>query len=489
MDPLWQLVHNPAVQKILSVLAILWLVSEWVIRLVMLIVVPFRRTPEATRSWLLFIFFQPWLGLLLYNLIGRPHLPRWRVRKLALLPMALDGVNLQLQRLPNVFQPELPPNVAPAARLALGLGYMPILGGNRVEVLTAYNHTIERLVADIGEATQNVHLIFYIFANDRTGRKVMDALERAVKRGVECRVMLDALGSNRFLEPVLEHLQQIGVEVRQTLPIKWFQRGAARVDLRNHRKIAVIDGKVGYTGSQNIVKATFIKGLVYEDLMVRVEGPIALELQAAFVSDWFLETGKMLTDSRIFPTPTVKGDIIAQGLLSGPGFPAPNFQRMTVALMHGARTRVVITTPYFVPDEAVLQAMETAVLRGVEVHLVVAKSVDQILVRLAQRSYYQGLLEAGVHIHLYRKKFLHAKHLTIDQDIALVGSSNMDIRSFLLNSEFSLLFYGPEVPTLIRLEQERYYADCETLLLEDWQRRSLREKIVENLARLVNPLL
>jgi cardiolipin synthase len=178
-----------------------------------------------------------------------------------------------------------------------------------------------------------------------------------------------------------------------------------------------------------------------------------------------------------------------QVLPSGPAYERENNQRMFLALIHGAQERVVITTPYFVPDEALLQALQTAVLRGVEVHLVMNKMADQVLVSLAQRSYYQELLESGVQIHLYKAKFLHAKHLSIDSNICLIGSSNMDIRSFQLNNEISVLIYDTGVTSLLEAEQQRYFAGSERLTLEQWGKRSSTSKMMENYARLLSPLL
>jgi cardiolipin synthase len=160
-----------------------------------------------------------------------------------------------------------------------------------------------------------------------------------------------------------------------------------------------------------------------------------------------------------------------------------------VAWIHGARERIVLTSPYFIPDEPLLQALETAVLRGVEVHLIVSRIADQFLVSRAQRSYYMELAAAGVHIHFYRERFLHAKHLSVDGDLALIGSTNLDIRSFLLNAEFSLLFYDRGVTAGLRAEEERYFANSDLLDLDEWRRRPLPEKVIENLARLMSPLL
>jgi cardiolipin synthase A/B len=272
------------------------------------------------------------------------------------------------------------------------------------------------------------------------------------------------------------------------LPVSLWPWRKARLDLRNHRKIAVIDGRVGYTGSQNLICADFKERISYEDLMVRVTGPVVLELQYIFAADWFVETDEILDSETEFPGPEIAGSVPAQALPSGPAFSTQNNQRLFVALVHGARRQVVLTTPYFIPDEALLQAMQTAVLRGVDVHLIVSEEGDQRLVSLAQESYYDELLEAGVNIHVYGKNFLHAKHLSIDDSVAVIGTSNLDIRSFALNAELMLIIYDTGVAAELAAEQKRYYENSRLLTLATWQQRSIGRKFVQNLARLLSPL-
>jgi cardiolipin synthase len=223
--------------------------------------------------------------------------------------------------------------------------------------------------------------------------------------------------------------------------------------------------------------------------MVRVTGPVVLELQYVFAADWFLETNEVLDGEAEFPCPAIAGAVPAQALASGPAFPMQNNQRLFVALVHGARKRVDLTTPYFIPDEPLLQAMQTAALRGVEVHLVVSAKADQLIVSLAQKSYYEELLEAGVHIHRYHANFLHAKHLSVDDAVALIGTSNLDIRSFALNAELMLLIYDPGVVARLAAEQQRYHANSCLLTLATWEQRPFSAKVVQNLARLLSPLL
>src|SRR5262245_27336930 len=467
----------------------IFFLSEWAIRLAMLVAVPFRRTPAAAKGWLLLIFFEPWVGLLLYWLIGRAKLPRWKRERLGELPQAMARVIARLTSHPNVFHPEVGPALDQAVTLAENLGQSPILGGNAVELLVDYDGTIARLVADIDQARDHVHLQFYIFADDRATAPVVEALGRAAARGVRCRVLADAIGSRPGLRTLRPKLTALGVEVREMLPVRLWPWKKARLDLRNHRKIAVLDGRVGFPGLQNRVAAAYEDGITYQELMVRVTGPVVLDLQYVFAADWFLETSEVLDGEAEFPSPEIAGGVPAQALASGPAFPTQNNQRLIVALVHGAGKRVVLTTPYFIPDEPLLQAMQTAVLRGVEVHLVVSEKEDQFFVSLAQKSYYEELLEAGVQIHLYRQNFLHAKHLSIDDAVALVGTSNLDIRSFALNAEVLLMIYDSGVTARLAAEQARYFGNSRLLTLAAWQERSFGRKFAENLARLLSPLL
>jgi cardiolipin synthase len=472
-----------------SLWAWIFFIGEWAIRLTMLVVVPFRRTPAAAKGWLLLIFFEPWIGLLLYLLIGRAKLPRRRREKVARLPQAMARVIARLANHPNVFHPEVDPALAQAVALAENLGHCPILGGNAVELLVDYQGTINRLAADIDQAANHVHLLFYIFEDDHATAPVVEALGWAAKRGVRCRVLADAIGSRTGLRTLRPKLTAQGVAVQEMLPLSLLPWRKARVDLRNHRKIAVIDGRIGYTGSQNLVAAEFQEGLSYEDLMARVTGPVVLELQYVFAADWYLETSEVLDSETEFPVPESAGGVPAQALPSGPDFPTQNNQRLFVSLIHGARKQVVLTTPYFVPDEPLLQAMQTAALRGVDVHLVASEKADHPVVALAQESYYEELLEAGVRIHLYRKNFLHAKHLSIDDSTAVIGTSNLDIRSFALNAEVMLMIYDAGVTARLAAEQERYFANSRLLTLAAWERQSFARKFAQNLARLLSPLL
>ncbi|MBL8794517.1 MAG: cardiolipin synthase [Planctomycetia bacterium] len=455
----------------------------------MLFWVPTRRSPEAAKGWLLLIFFLPWLGMAIYWLIGRPYAPRWRIERIKQLAVAMRPIGERLRKHPNMVHPSLTPELETSVTLAENMGRLPILGGNEVELLGHYQASIEQLAADIEHAQHHVHLLYYIFQADEATEPVLTALERAAQRGVTCRVLVDALGSRSMSRQLFARLKPAGVQCHEMMPTGLFSLRAARTDLRNHRKLAVIDGRIGYTGSQNLIRSEFKEGITYEEMVVRVTGPVVNTLQFVFASDWDLETEEVLDSPELFPDPHCTGAVAAQVLPSGPTYAIQANQRIVVSLLHGARHRIVMTTPYFIPDQPLFVALQIAVLRGVEVHLIVSEKEDQFLVSQAQKSYYEDLLEVGVKIHLFQKKFLHAKHLTIDDQIALIGSSNMDIRSFVLNAEISLLCYDQEVTRQLHKHQERYFARSRALTLEEWTQRGYLPRLTQNLARLMSPLL
>src|SRR5437773_766129 len=277
--------------------------SEWLIRLVMLFYVPNRRSPAAARTWLLLIFLLPWPGLILYAAIGRIYLPRKRIEQQTQASQKIRAARFQLRSVSAAGGASASPQAERAAALAGNLGDFKPLGGNDIQLLTDYDVSIELLIADIEAARFHVHLLYYIFESDKIGNRVADALIAAAKRDVKCRILMDAVGSARGLRHLGPRLRAGGVEVNATLPVGLFRRNAGRIDLRNHRKIAVIDGRVGYTGSQNIVEPCFIPGCPNEELVARVSGPVVAHLQAIFFVDRAIETDQMLDEPELFPDP------------------------------------------------------------------------------------------------------------------------------------------------------------------------------------------
>ena len=267
--------------------------------------------------------------------------------------------------------------------------------------------------------------------------------------------------------------------------LRW--RRSGRMDLRNHRKIAVIDNRVGYIGSQNLAQPGFVPGFPNRELVARVRGPAVAHLEAVFASDWYMETGQRLEVMMV--EPVCADDVPTQLLPSGPAYPFSNARDAVNALIHLARRRIVLVTPYFVPDEATLSALRIAALSGVQVQLILSASNNQRLTAWAQEAYYDELLRAGVRIALYEPHFLHAKHLTVDEDIALVGSINLDIRSFALNAEIGMLCYDAGlVRQLIEIENE-YLRQSRTVELATWRQRPAWKRSREGIARLADALM
>jgi cardiolipin synthase len=467
---------------------LLYGISQWVIRVAMLIYVPQRRTAAASRTWLLLILFLPWPGLIAYAVFGRIYVSKHRIDLQLVASRHIRAVQAQMAQ--YAFErPTLPPDMEMVVSLAARLGDFKPWGGNAVELLSDYKGAIDRLIVDIEAAQHHVHLLYYIFGDDAYGHLVVDALVRAVKRGVQCRVLMDAIGSKRALKTLAPQMRVDGIEVLAMLPFHLFRRNTARFDLRNHRKLAVIDGRIGHTGSQNIVDPEFVKGYPNEELNFRVIGPVVAQLQAVFIADHYMEAGVSLEAPVYFPELREVGEVVAQVVPSGPGYPRENGQELMITLLYSAKTRVVITTPYFVPDEPFLHAVRSASIRGVEVHLILSAHANQPVTQYAQRSYYDDLLNAGVKIHFYQPHFLHAKHFTVDDHTVLIGSTNIDIRSFALNSELNLLVCDLQVAEQLKALQQRYLDHSQLLDPVQWRNRPLLARTLQNIARLADSFL
>lgn len=461
--------------------------------------VPINRKPSSATAWLLLITAAPFIGLILFLLVGSPKLPARR-RKLQRQMTALIADTLakggEHPGWGTLSPSAMGERAAPHATLAAVLGGMAPMRGNEVRILHGYEGIIAEMVTDVERARHYVHVEFYILAMDETTETLLAALERAVGRGVTVRLLLDQMGSRKFprRRDLEKRLTAAGIAWRYMLPLLDFKE-LLRPDLRNHRKILVVDSRVAYTGSLNLIAKGYHRtdALTYEELCVRVTGPVVFELEAVFVTDWFSETGQLLDESAHPPVDLsgAAGDegMVVQVLPSGSGFDNENNLRLFTGLVHAARSNLLIATPYFVPDDALLLAVTSAAQRGVAVTLINSAAVDQPLVVGAQRSFYEALLRAGVDVRLYRSPvLLHAKTMVVDGDLAVVGSSNLDIRSFTLNMEVSLILYGQRAVQPLREVVEHYAAVSDPVSLQDWRERPLFKRLVENLARLTSAL-
>ncbi|NYJ21444.1 cardiolipin synthase [Glaciibacter psychrotolerans] len=479
---------------IATVTVLVALVIDFVIRVVAVIVVPRNRRPTSGMAWLLAIFFIPYLGVLLFLLIGYRTLPKKRLAMQAEINKFILDSTQGMERV-RLDEP-WPPWLASVVELNRNLGAMPLIGDNTATLLGDYNGTFQAMVDDIDRAERYVHVEFYILSLDATTAPFFDALERAVARGVTVLVLMDHIQSMRKpgYRRTKQRLTAAGVRWELMLPLQPFKGKWQRPDLRNHRKLLIVDGSVGYMGSQNVIDRTYNersnirRGLKWKDLMTRLEGPIVAGLDAIFLTDWYSETQELLTRDLVEVTQRRVPDALdCQVVPSGPGFTGENNLRLFLALLYYAQERIIITSPYFVPDESILYAITTATQRGIHVELFVSEIGDQALVYHAQRSYYEQLLRAGVKIYMYKAPYiLHAKHFTIDDDVAVIGSSNMDMRSFSLNMEVSLMVRGASFVQELRAVEDGYRADSRELTLDEWMKQPLRSTILDNLARLTS---
>lgn len=424
--------------------------TGWVMALVLAPHLARRGSAAKAWGWLSILFALPWVGIGLYLLFGRKAVRRRkRIRYRRLRENGSTGPLLADLEARSCLS-GLDGEAGCIARLARSCGALPVVEGNTVEMLDSHE-THKALVEMIDHAQTRIHLDYYIFRDDEAGQQVIEALLRASRRGVTSRVLVDALGSRVLLRKLAPRLRQAGIDVRPSLPFNLLRKPLARYDLRNHRKIAVADGHVALLGSWNIGQGHVGPAPedCFKDLSARVRGPAVAEIEVLFLSDWLTDAETRDFPKVSIPEPT-DDDSVLQVLPSGPMYPSPAFRDLVVYALYQARERIVLVTPYFVPDEPILLALRLAVQRGVEVDLVVPESTDHLLVDSARRSYVRELKAVGIHAHCHGGRILHAKTMTVDQTVGIIGSSNQDLRSFHLNVEANLVLYSrPDVLGLL----------------------------------------
>ena len=474
-DALWAIPHLK-----------LYLTLAWVFYIVLLCgwIVMQKREPVATLTWLLSLALLPYLGYLIYFLLGPQKISRQRLRRLRSRQglashdaIATDDGCAELALLGQATT-GLPPSTATSAQLL-------------IDGATTYDAIIDA----VASATNHVHLEYYIYMPDQTGTLLRDALVERARAGVKVRLLLDAVGSSavsdRFLQPLLD----AGGEFAWFHPTRFRPFTRTWVNLRTHRKIVVVDGRVALTGGINITdeQNERLHPKPYRDLHLRLEGEVVRSVQVVFVEDWAYATGQSRKDfegTELWHPPAagVKGSISSQVVVSGPDSSWEAIHRLHVAAIHEARSRVWLVTPYFVPGEAARMALTSAALGGVDVRLLVPKMSDSRLVTYAARSYFDELLAAGVKVYEYGPRLLHTKALLCDDGMALIGSANFDHRSFRLNFEISVLFRDRAIAATLAQLMEGEMADSGRV--QDLRNRSLwRNRLPEALARLMSPLL
>jgi cardiolipin synthase A/B len=462
-----------------------------------LCILPGSRKPSTAMAWLILILAVPFLGLVAFLLFGSTRVERGRHQKQERVNTAIQTRTAQVAALDEQ-SPGLA-YVSSVAALNRRLGALPAVGGNTADLFADYDESIAAMADAVDTAERFVHVQFYITAWDSVTEPFFAALVRATERGVKVRLLFDHIGSRGIpvYKELLSKLEATSIEWHPMMPIMPLKGKFRRLDLRNHRKILVVDGLVGFAGSQNLIEPCYNKpknqqaGRAWVELTTRVTGPAVAELNAVFMTDWYSETDEILEDTIAGDIDELAagGDVTIQVVPSGPGFTTENNLRMFTTLLYSAQRRISLTSPYFVPDESLLYAVTTAAQRGVDVELFVSEEGDQFMVYHAQRSYYEALLNAGVRIYLYPAPYvLHSKHFTIDDDVAVIGSSNMDLRSFALNYEVSLMMFGGDVVARMRAVEDTYRSLSRELTREEWGARSTGSRYVDNVMRLTSAL-
>ena len=467
-----------------------------------------RGSPQVRLTWLILVLVVPVVGVIFYLLLGEIRLGRKKIerhRKVcdqieAQAAMSVATIDPSSEELGRAI------HIARLAETVSGTGTRP---GNLLRLYSETDHAIDGLVEDTEAAKSSCNLLFYIWLPDSNGTRVGEALMRAAKRGVTCRVLVDSHGSKLFLKSeICQRMRGAGVRVTEAMPVGFLRSGLQRIDIRNHRKIAIFDGNVAWMGSQNIADAAFAikaKYAPWVDLMIRLQGPAVHDLQVLFTEDWLLDVEEpagepgegpraepaeeSVDDVLTEPPAPLEGGVPVQVIGTGPFAQNRALVALTQVGLLQARQEIVLTTPYFVPDETTLAALCSAAQSGVSTLLVVPARNDSPLVAAASRSYYELLLEAGVVIYEYRPGLLHAKTITVDCATSVVATSNMDRRSFELNFEVSVMAFDREFSSKLRAVQQSYIDESARVDLAQWRQRRWPERLRENAAGILAPVL
>lgn len=450
-----------------------------------------NREPAARLAWVLFIIVAPVVGMVLYLLLGEARLSRERRKISARVDRALPRPPGDAEALARLAEGR---HEAPFA-LARSINRLDPTVGNAASLAADSNDAIARMCADVDAATETVHLCFYIWLDDHNGVAIKDAVIRAARRGVQVRALADALGSRHFIRSShWRDLLQAGVDAREALPVGnllWTMiRG--RVDLRNHRKAMIVDNRIAWIGSQNAADPEFRinpRFAPWVDIMSRWEGPVARHAQFLFAADWMGEGGEDLSGLLTGPAPTSKGSIVAQIAGTGPGLRYDAMPSLFDELIHSARRELVITTPYFVPDEVLLYAILNAARRGVRTVLILPERIDSRIVAATCRSYFGELIDSGVELYLFRAGLLHAKTMVVDGSVAMIGSANLDRRSFELNYENNVLFADEAFARDVRERQQDYLRQSRRVTSADVANMGLGTRLWSNFVAMMSPLL
>ncbi len=461
--------------------------AVWVIGVGIVIVLQ-RRSATATLAWLLALAFLPILGLVVYRLIGPLRLERKKFRRSASKRVVGEALAALASLADNSVEHQQ------LARLAIELGEASPLRAGKVEIYLDGVSTYAAILAAVAAAKHHIHIEYYIWEPDQIGLQLRDALIERAKAGVEVRLIVDGTGSNKLTKKnFYRPLAEAGVQVARFNPIRLRSLRLRRPDFRTHRKIVVCDGNVGFTGGMNITDfhSAALSKEYWRDTHVQVTGTAVWPLQRMFIEDWYFaaETKKFPVKPEMFPSAEPPGEHLVQIVGSGPDSDAFAIHKMMFTAINQSTDRCWLTTPYFVPDEALLMAITTAALRDVDVRLIVPKKGDSRLVDLAARSYFPELLAAGVRVYEYEARFIHAKTLVCDNDVAIIGTANLDNRSFRLNFEVAAFVLGPTANLTLGNAFLADLKDCTEITRSAFGKQPFGKRLGQASARLISPLL
>lgn len=456
-----------------------------------------RRAVPSAMAWLLVIYILPLVGVIAYLSFGELHLGKRRAERARDMWPSTANWLKALKESKHIFANEnstVAESLFQLCERRQGVGGVK---GNQLQLLTETDDVMHALIRDIQLARHNIEMVFYIWNPGGLADEVAESLMAAARRGVHCRLMLDSAGSLAFFRsswPAM--MRNAGIDVVESLKVNLMRVFLRRMDLRQHRKMVMIDNYVAYTGSMNLVDPRYFKQDAgvgqWVDLMARMEGPIATTMGIVYSCDWEIETGKRLLppppDANIMPFEEASGHTI-QTIASGPGFPEDLIHQALLTAVYAARENLVLTTPYFVPSDDLLHAICTAALRGVNVSLILPKKNDSLLVGWASRAFFAELLAAGVKIYQFEGGLLHTKSVLVDDELSLVGTVNLDMRSLWLNFEITLVIDDQGFGNDLAAVQDDYISRSTLLNARDWVKRPLWQRITERVFYFFSPLL
>ena len=459
------------------------------------VIISVRRPVGVAFAWIFIVMTFPVMGISLYVLIGERPVGRKLTRKIIRMNQEYAAITENMRKRYLADKQQLPLEGRALSLLAESKNGSPVIAGNQIELFTNSLEILQHFIDEINQAKESLHLEFYIWALGGDADRVGEAMIAAAKRGVACRVLLDSLGSKDWFKSNWpKRFRNAGIQVTEALPIQIGRFQFRRADLRLHRKIFVIDNTIVWTGSMNLVDPRTFKqdsGVgEWVDAMVRIEGPVASQFELTFSFDWSVDNPSIKHFNDVTPAPTpIEGNVLAQEFSSGPVYRYDILYQVLLSAIMDAREELIITTPYFGPDDGLIQALMAAAGRGVKVTLIVPKLNDSKLVAWSSRSFYTDLMSAGVKIAEFHGGLLHTKSLLIDQRVAIFGSVNFDQRSLRLNFEISLIVYNQEFCTKLETVIESYLAQSDLVDSVAWAKRPRWRVLLENAANLFSPLL